>query len=193
MATNNKRQGVRRVSRLAILSIGVLLGTEAIAQDNRTAEADKQYRRERMVCESMPIGPERTVCLREAAAARDAAKRGDLATPQSTYDRNALARCKALPVADRDSCVRRMRGEGETRGSVAEGGIYREYKEIQLPEARPDASGSAGTMPAASSSNSSGPGDAGASVVVPPVGVDSVRGSDYRSNTPPAGTMLQKQ
>ena len=40
--------------------------------------------------------------------------------------RNALRRCEPLRDPDRQDCVARIRGEGTTSGSVAEGGIYRE-------------------------------------------------------------------
>ena len=37
-----------------------------------------------------------------------------------------MERCVPLPAADQEDCVRRMNGEGIVRGSVEEGGIYRE-------------------------------------------------------------------
>ena len=41
-----------------------------------------------------------------------------------------------LPAEDRDLCRARMRGEGVTRGSVEEGGIYRELTVIEGRPAR---------------------------------------------------------
>lgn len=66
-------------------------------------------------------------CARETAAARAAAGRGTLTEPESTeQQRNATARCNALPQADRQDCLARVKGEGSTSGSVSSGGIYRE-------------------------------------------------------------------
>lgn len=124
----------------AVASCGLLLVlcTGAVAADTgKLAEIDARYQAERSACEHAPDSTDRAACLREAAAARDEARRGVLGNTTSDYDRNAMARCDALPSAERDNCLRRTRGEGETRGSVGEGGIYREYRELELPSAAP--------------------------------------------------------
>jgi hypothetical protein len=71
---------------------------------------------------------DRSACLREEAAARAELKKGtlDAAGNSGSYEINALARCGALPAADRGDCERRVRGEGTTSGSVPGGGVYRE-------------------------------------------------------------------
>lgn len=126
------------VRSLAMTACGLLMCAGAIAADNgRLAEIDARYQAERSACERAPASTDRAACLREAAAARDEAKRGLLNGAKADYDRNALARCDALPPAERDNCIRRTRGEGETRGSVGEGGIYKEYRELEIPSATP--------------------------------------------------------
>lgn len=126
------------VRSLAMTAGGLLLCLGAIAADNgRSAEIDARYQAERSACERAPDSVDKAACLREAAAARDEARRGMLDAATADYDRNALARCEALPPAERDNCIRRTRGEGETRGSVGEGGIYREYRELEIPPAAP--------------------------------------------------------
>lgn len=92
--------------------------------------------RERARCIVDRLPSEREGCLREVAAARQAALRGELdpgspsVEPDSGDDfrRNALRRCEPLPPDDRADCEARVNGEGTTRGSVAEGGIYRELR-----------------------------------------------------------------
>lgn len=71
-------------------------------------------------------------CMKEMAAARQAAQRGQLTRGNSeeTYAKNRLARCDALPAADREECVARMTTPTATSGSVAGGGILYESKEI---------------------------------------------------------------
>lgn len=115
----------------------LLLSASATAEDNaRLQDIDARYQSERAACERTPPNQDRAACLREAAAARDAARRGQLDGAQNNYEQNALARCDALPAEERDLCRRRARGEGETKGSVSEGGIYREYRELTLPSTR---------------------------------------------------------
>lgn len=112
-----------------------------IAADGDAREAiEARYQRERAACDSAPPSRDRAACLRDAAAARDEARRGLLNEAPGSYEQNALARCEALPPEERDNCRRRARGEGETRGSVSEGGVFREYRELTIGEpAPPDA------------------------------------------------------
>lgn len=127
-----------RTSFIALAIACVALGTSVRAADGKSpAEIDARYQRERAACESGRSGQDLATCLQEAAAARDAARRGQLDDAQANYEKNALARCDALPPEERDSCRRRVRGEGETRGSVSGGGIYREYRELTIPSAPP--------------------------------------------------------
>lgn len=111
-------------------ALALLFAPAAGAGSGGQNDIDARYQRERTACDN---SQDRAACLREAAAARDAARRGQLDDVQSDYERNALARCEALPQAEREACRRRARGEGEMRGSVTGGGIYREYRELTLP------------------------------------------------------------
>jgi len=129
---------IRLVLPLVIPCAAALLCTPALAADaSRLADIDARYQAERAACEGGPPGLDRAACLRDAAAARDEARRGVLNGASQDYERNALARCGALPPEERDSCIRRVRGEGLTDGSVGGGGIYREYREYTLPSATP--------------------------------------------------------
>jgi len=94
----------------------------------RQSDADEQYQRDRTLCLTGLTHQDRADCLREAAAARDEARRGRLADEQgpTQYLENALLRCRSLPADDRADCEARVRGEGTARGSVEAGGIYRE-------------------------------------------------------------------
>ncbi|HRO60195.1 MAG TPA: hypothetical protein PK177_13680 [Burkholderiaceae bacterium] len=91
---------------------------------------EQRYEAERALCLSGLSHQQRETCLREAAAARAEAERGALAQPSQDYLGNALRRCERLPAADRPACEARIRGEGTVRGSVEEGGIYRERREL---------------------------------------------------------------
>jgi len=121
----------KRVARLACAAWLALWCVGAAAAPQ--ADADARYRSERAACAQIEEGESRANCLRDAAAAHNAAQRGELDEEQAAYAKNALARCDALPPADQDSCRRRTRGEGETHGSVGSGGVLREYRELTLP------------------------------------------------------------
>jgi hypothetical protein len=69
---------------------------------------------------------------REAGAARDEARRGELARGENAaqFEQNKFARCDKHAGEDRELCLRRMSGEGTVSGSVQGGGIYRELRVI---------------------------------------------------------------
>lgn len=96
-------------------------------------DVEARYRSDRALCESGLSAQDRATCLKEAAAARAAARRNELGKSQIDYEANALIRCQRLPPADRADCEARMRGAGTTRGSVEEGGIYRETITREIP------------------------------------------------------------
>ena len=131
----------RAVRRLRLPAVALFMLSNALcayaiaAGDKPSPDADARYQQERAACNSGQSSEDRATCLREAAAAHEAARHGQLAEPQENYRQNALARCQALPASDRDACRRRTLGQGETEGSVSSGGILREYREITLPDA----------------------------------------------------------
>lgn len=113
-----------------IVSAGAIAAGGANAKDIQA-----RYQTESAACRQIAAAEERTTCLREAAAARNEALNGQLSEAQEAYERNALARCNALPASDQEICKRRTRGEGVVSGSVSEGGVYREYRQITIPDA----------------------------------------------------------
>ena len=108
---------------------------------------------ERAACLFKPEGTDREACLREAAAARAEAQRGTLGNATSAEQRqqNAQDRCRPLPATEREDCLRRLRGEGTTSGSVEGGGIYRELVTRSTdPPAASDAASAPGSSASAS-------------------------------------------
>ena len=92
------------------------------------AEAQARYQQDRAACNSGQSYQDRATCLREAGAALQEARRRRGGDEHSGYEQNRLNRCERLPAADREDCLRRMRGEGSVSGSVEGGGIYRELR-----------------------------------------------------------------
>ena len=115
------------------------------AGTNRAADAQVRYAQERAACDANAAHQDRAACLREAAAAFEASRGAGLDSSggASEHERNALRRCEVLPEPERPACQARMRGQGTVRGSVAEGGVYREHREIILPREEPSAAGAA--------------------------------------------------
>jgi hypothetical protein len=124
---------------LTLGASGFLVATSAAlaAGAYDPAASQSRYQAERNGCLSGQSQQDQATCLREAAAAREAARRGQLDNGAADYQRNALARCQPLPADQRADCVDRMQGRGTTSGSVGEGGIYREKvtREIGVPPA----------------------------------------------------------
>jgi hypothetical protein len=120
-----------------LVSAGTFWTAPAAAAGAAASEDDIEanYQRDRTLCLTGLTHQARSDCLREAAAARDEARRARLGDgqPPSEYLENALKRCQRLPEADRADCEARVRGEGTQRGSVESGGIYRETRTLLPP------------------------------------------------------------
>lgn len=120
---------------LSACAVGAMLvaGMAAAAGGN-PSEAQARYQQDRAACISGQSYQDRATCLREAGAALQEAKRGRVGDSDSVYEQNRLIRCDSVAAADREDCLRRMRGEGTVSGSVASGGIYREIRTTVPPQ-----------------------------------------------------------
>lgn len=118
------------------LCAGALLGMTAVATaapDRATiAAAEKKYKAARAACLAGQSHQDRPTCLKEAGAALEEARRGNLTSAESAdYEKNRLLRCQNQPAETRDLCVRRMQGGGVVSGSVEGGGVLRELTVIE--------------------------------------------------------------
>jgi hypothetical protein len=90
------------------------------------SQAQREYQQERARCLRGESQEPRATCLKEAAAAYEEARRGRLENaPAPDLKRNATLRCNAQPPADREDCVQRILGAGNSEGSAGSGGILR--------------------------------------------------------------------
>ena len=111
----------------AVMSAAFLLCSAPAAAQGATSNAvstgtGNPYK----ACNDGSTNEDRATCLKEAGAAKLEAQRGNLTTPASAADQNALQRCDALPADQRDACRLRIKGAGTVSGSVAGGGVIRE-------------------------------------------------------------------
>jgi hypothetical protein len=115
------------------LAAAAVLGTTALlfaggAVASPLSEAQALYKQERAACMNGTSNQDRATCLKEAGAALGEAKRNALGASNSdSLARNRMARCDALPAAERDDCALRMQ-HGTMSGSAAQGGILREIE-----------------------------------------------------------------
>ena len=117
--------------RISLIALALCATSSAFAADPVTIDAAKtQYDTERARCMSGTTGQDQASCLRSAGAAYESIKLGRLRDENTTYRANALARCRALPAADRADRESRIDGGGSsvttTSGSVKEGGVIKE-------------------------------------------------------------------
>jgi len=124
----NPRSSIPAVMAGALLSFGIVIAEAA--PDRSAADIQAQYERERAVCLSGKSNQDQATCLKEAGAARDVARRGQLDEGNADYRRNQLDRCKALTGDEAKDCRLRMKGAGTVSGSASAGGIYRELTTI---------------------------------------------------------------
>ena len=108
----------------ALMGAAMLLCSSAAFAANQAPSALQQ---ERAACARLPE-ESRSACEREAGAAAQAARSGDLSSMDaSTYERNALARCDAFQnPQDKAECQARMSSRATVGGSVEGGGLLRE-------------------------------------------------------------------
>ncbi|NMM36746.1 MAG: hypothetical protein HHJ09_04420 [Glaciimonas sp.] len=123
--TNTQRKAVW-LSALMLLVLNTAFAATAAMAASNTSDADARYQADRAICNSGQSNQDRATCLKEAGAARQESKKGQLDSGKGTYQQNALIRCNALPADERDACQRRIEGEGTTSGSVRSGGLLRE-------------------------------------------------------------------
>jgi hypothetical protein len=106
---------------LPLLGAASLLLSQATLAAESAAQA--QYRKEKAACLDGSSNQDRATCLQEAGAALAESRKGNLTSGDLAH--NSLARCEALPAADREDCTMRMQ-QGVTSGSARDGGILRE-------------------------------------------------------------------
>ena len=146
------RHPMLRAGSLCAISAVLSVGAAAAMAVAETPAADIQmrYQQERAKCLEGSSNQDRATCLKEAGAARDEARKGQLNDGDAKYRSNARDRCNALTGDEARDCLARMKGKGTsnttntnttntTSGSAQSGGILRETvtRETKPVEAAP--------------------------------------------------------
>ena len=124
--TNSRKR--THIAGLSVAVAALLCSPFVYAEQGSTAAAKARYEQERSRCLSGQSGQDLKTCLREAGAALQASRQGQLDDVDGRYTRNALERCKPLPADEAKDCRDRILGQGSVSvsGSVKGGGLYRE-------------------------------------------------------------------
>ena len=126
-ATERPFSFLRSGSLCAISAVLSVCAAAAMAVGNTpSADIEARYRAERATCMNGSSNQDRSTCLKEAGAARNEARKGQLSDGDGKLPRNAKQRCDALSGDEARDCLARMKGKGMTRGSAQGGGILRE-------------------------------------------------------------------
>ena len=124
-SNTNSRKNMR-IAGLSMAVAALLCSPFVYAEQGGSAAAKARYEQERNRCLSGQSGQDLKTCLREAGAALQASRQGQLDDVDGRYVRNALERCKPLPADDAKDCRDRILGQGSVSGSVKGGGVLRE-------------------------------------------------------------------
>lgn len=125
----------------AVLSALMMVAAPVVAAEPGTARAGtSSYEKERADCLAGRTAQDVKTCLKEAAAARDDTRRGQLSTASSEeLKNNALLRCQRVAEADRQDCRDMVMGAGSREGSVADGAVLKRID--RMIEENPSAAG----------------------------------------------------
>ena len=108
------------------LALAVAIAPAWGADKSGLSQAQEDYRQQRTRCLSGEGNQPLATCLREAGAAYEETRRGQLdSAPASELARNATQRCAVQPPSDQQACMQRILGAGNTQGSVGGGGLIR--------------------------------------------------------------------
>jgi hypothetical protein len=114
------------------ITVAAVCSTFSVGANSATAPAqapaEARYQQDRANCLAGKTAESQTTCLKEAAAALQAARKHDLRTPTpAEVAANERRRCEALSGDDKKDCLKRADNIDTTvSGSVAGGGDLKE-------------------------------------------------------------------
>ena len=111
--TAHRHPMLRAGSLCAISAVLNVCAAAAMAvAETPAADLQMRYQQERARCLEGSSNQDRATCLKEAGAARDEARKGQLNDGDAKYRSNARDRCNALTGDEARDCLARMKGKG---------------------------------------------------------------------------------
>ena len=117
---------------LALIAVVATVASAQVATGTTGIDASGKTAVETVACNTGMTQQARDTCLREArnaAAEKRAGKQGSNGAPGA----NAAQRCEVFQGEEKIACQARVIGVGETKGSVAGGGVIREVETVVVP------------------------------------------------------------
>ena len=113
--------------------LAMTAATAQVASGTTGIDATGNASSELAACNNGTTQQDRATCITEVKNANAAKRAGKVDNAGGQFRANALKRCEALSGEDKVACEARIVGYGETRGSVAGGGVIREVETVVLP------------------------------------------------------------
>ena len=113
--------------------LAMTAATAQVAVGTTGIDATGSARSEAAACNDGRTQQDRQTCLREVRNANAEKRAGKLDNAGSQFDANAVLRCNVFSGQDKIACEARIAGRGNTKGSVAGGGVIREVETVVAP------------------------------------------------------------
>lgn len=115
-------------------ALAMTAATAQVASGTTGIDATGNASSEMAACNNGTTQQDRATCMTEVKNANAAKRAGKVDNAGGQFRANALKRCDVLSGEDKVACEARIVGYGETRGSVAGGGVIREVETVVLPK-----------------------------------------------------------
>jgi hypothetical protein len=129
---NNIAKGLAGFVFTALLAMTA--ATAQVASGTTGIDATGNASSEMAACNNGTTQQDRATCMTEVKNANAAKRAGQIDNAGGQFKANALKRCDVLSGEDKVACQARIVGYGETKGSVAGGGVIREVETVVLPK-----------------------------------------------------------
>lgn len=124
----------RSVAAVMLFTVGTIgLASAQIASGTTGIDATGNAQSELAACNSGRTQQDRETCMTEVKNANAAKRAGKVDNSGGQYKANAMARCDVFKGEEQIACQSRIIGYGDSKGSVAGGGVIRQVETVVVP------------------------------------------------------------
>ena len=124
----------RSVAVVMLFTVGTIgLASAQIASGTTGIDATGNAQSELAACNSGRTQQDRETCMTEVKNANAAKRAGKVDNSGGQYKANAMARCDVFKGEEQIACQSRIIGYGDSKGSVAGGGVIRQVETVVVP------------------------------------------------------------